>query len=195
MRRYRPEKAMNVAALSSGPPPADLTKSVQLELRRVGCLKADADGNWGAASERSLSQFNRYARTKLDTKVASADALDAIKGKQSRVCPLVCEHGFKADGDHCTRIVCAEGTFLNADNECVKERGKTPAARRDAYERPASRPEKPQAAASRAAQAPRASGQIICNDLLCRPVRQGCRLEANSPYALKGSGGTAEVCN
>jgi CheY-like chemotaxis protein len=47
------------------------------------------------------------------------------------VCPLACEHGYKADGDSCTKIVCAEGSFLNEDNECVKRRGKTPIATRD----------------------------------------------------------------
>jgi hypothetical protein len=68
---------------------------------------------------------------KLDVKTASTDTLDAIKQKQSRVCPLLCEHGYKADGDRCTKIVCAEGTFLNDDNECEKRREKKPVARRD----------------------------------------------------------------
>jgi hypothetical protein len=131
------EKKIDVAALSDGPPQADLTKSVQGELRRVGCLKADADGDWNATSQRSLSLFNRYAKTKLDTKVANGDTLDAIKQKPSRVCPLACEHGFEPDGDHCSKIVCGEGSFLNDDNECEKRRGKTPVVRRD---RPAARP-------------------------------------------------------
>ena len=47
---------------------ADITKSVQSELRRVGCLTGDADGDWNATSQRSLSQFNRNAGTKLDVK-------------------------------------------------------------------------------------------------------------------------------
>jgi uncharacterized caspase-like protein len=126
-----PERKTNVAALSEGPSQADVTKSVQSELRRVGCLKADADGDWNTTSQRSLTLFNRYAKTKLDTEVASNDALDAIKQKSSRVCPLACEHGFEADGDHCSRIVCGEGSFLNDDNECEKRRGKTPVAKRD----------------------------------------------------------------
>src|SRR5438874_2037172 len=130
------DKAVNVAALAAGPPQADVTKSVQAELRRVGCLTGNADGNWNNASQRSLTQFNRYAGTKLDTKVASVDALDTIKLKSSRVCPLVCEHGFQADGDRCTRITCAEGSFLNDDNECEKRRAKKPVATRD---RPESR--------------------------------------------------------
>ena len=130
------DKAVNVAALAAGPPQADVTKSVQAELRRVGCLTSAADGNWNTASQRSLTLFNRHAGTKLDTKVASVDTLDTIKLKSSRVCPLVCEHGFKAEDDRCTKIVCAEGSFLNDDNECEKRRAKKPVATR---ERPESR--------------------------------------------------------
>jgi hypothetical protein len=132
-----PDTRTTVAALSEGPPQADVTKSVQSELRRVGCLKADADGDWNTTSQRSLTLFNRYAKTKLDTKVASSDTLDAIKQKPSRVCPLACEHGFEADGDHCSKIVCGDGSFLNDDNECEKRRGKTPVVKRD---RPQARP-------------------------------------------------------
>ena len=125
---------MNVAALDAGPPQADVTKSVQAELRRVGCLSAEADGNWNTATQRSLTLFNRYAKTKLDTKLASTDALDTIKLKTARVCPVVCEHGYKADGERCTKITCAAGSFLNDDNECEKRREKKPVARRDRQE-------------------------------------------------------------
>jgi Caspase domain len=129
------EKAINLAALTSGPPPADLAQSLQTELRRVGCLTAAADGEWNAASRRSMALFNRYAKTRFDTKLASTDALDTIKLKTARVCPVVCEHGYKADGDRCSRISCAEGTFLNEDNQCEKRREKQPVARRDRSER------------------------------------------------------------
>lgn len=126
-----PEKPANVAALTAGPAQADLTRSVQNELRRVGCLAAPADGDWNATSQRSLSLFNKNAGTRLDVKAVNADTLDAIKQKQSRVCPLICEHGFKADGDRCTRIVCNDGYTLNNDNECEKRREKKPVAVRD----------------------------------------------------------------
>ena len=134
------DKSVNLAALSAGSPPADVTKSVQTELRRVGCLTGAADGDWNSGSQRSLTQFNRYAGTKLDAKLASVDTLDAIKQKTSRVCPLVCEHGFKADGDRCAKISCAEGSFLNDDNECEKRRDKKPVAKRD---RPETRRDRP----------------------------------------------------
>jgi uncharacterized caspase-like protein len=125
------DKSVNLAALSDSAAPADVTKSVQTELRRVGCLTGSADGEWNSGAQRSLTLFNRYAGTKLDTKLASVDTLDALKQKTSRVCPLVCEHGFKADGDRCSKITCAEGSFLNDDNECEKRREKKPVARRD----------------------------------------------------------------
>src|SRR5258706_6931556 len=135
----------NVAALSDGSAPADIAKSVQIELRRVGCLSGAADGEWNAASQRSLALFNRHAGTRLNVKLASTDALDAIKLKPSRVCPLVCEHGFKPDGDRCSRIVCAEGSILNDDNECEKRRGKKPVAKRDRDDRERAAPLRPHA--------------------------------------------------
>jgi hypothetical protein len=128
------EKGMRLASLSSGPPQAEIVKSVQSELRRVGCLTAQADGEWNTASQRSMALFNRHAGTKFDVKLASTDALDAIKLKSARVCPLVCEHGYKADGDSCTKITCAAGSFLNDDNECEKRRDR-PVAKRDTDDR------------------------------------------------------------
>ena len=92
--------------------------------------------NGTRSSRRSLTLFNKHAGTKFDTKLASLDALDAIKLKPARVCPLICEHGFRPDGDQCSRIVCAEGSFLNDDNECEKRRARTPSARREPVERP-----------------------------------------------------------
>jgi len=192
-----PDKSVNVTALTPGTQPLDLNRSVQAELRRVGCLTGDADGNWNASSQRSLSQFNRYAGTRLDTKVASSDALDALKQKSSRVCPLVCAHGYKADGDQCTRIVCAEGSFLNDDNECEKRRG-APVTRRDREERPAREqtrtdvPRPPRASASSGG-----SGQIVCGIGGCRAVSRGCHVEYKTTAQggpVEGGGGNVEVC-
>ncbi|UPJ53889.1 caspase family protein [Bradyrhizobium sp. 200] len=199
------DKDVNVAALAAGPPQADVTKSVQAELRRVGCLTGNADGNWNNASQRSLTLFNRHAGTRLDTKVASVDALDTIKLKSSRVCPLVCEHGFKAEGERCTRITCAAGSFLNDDNECEKRRANKPVAKRDTdNRRERERPVRerlqplPEAGMSRprvSAGSAGGSGQIICSVSGCRPVRRGCRIDYQGGSPRDGSGGNVEVCN
>jgi hypothetical protein len=180
---------------------------VQAELRRVGCLTGAVDGDWNTASQRSLTLFNRYAGTKLDAKVASVDTLDAIKLKPSRVCPLVCERGYKADGDRCTKIVCAEGSVLNDDNECEKRRARKPVASREEDDRPArserERPvrERPPSLPGAAVPKPRVSagggggsGQIVCDERGCRPVRPGCRVDYQGGAPRSGSGGNEEVC-
>lgn len=201
----------NVASLTPATAPVDLSRSVQIELGRVGCFSGQADGNWNTTSQRSLSQFNRYAGTKLDVKMASSDALDAVKSKPSRVCPLVCEHGFKAEGDKCSKIVCGDGYALNDDNECAKKRDAKPATakRDDRDERPARQRRQSGGAAAGAEGGHGAaagiaaaagtgrgagSGQIFCNTLGCRPVSRGCHLE------YRGGGGphndaNVEVCN
>ncbi|MET4176517.1 hypothetical protein ABIB99_007637 [Bradyrhizobium sp. LA6.1] len=133
------------------PSPAELAKSVQTELRRVGCLTGSASGEWDAASRRSLELFNQSAGTKFDTKMASADALDAIKLKPARVCPLICGSGLKRDGDRCVKITCAAGYFLNGDDECEKRKVRqAPSARLERREREAApaRPARPEASAS-----------------------------------------------
>ncbi|WP_456622818.1 MULTISPECIES: caspase family protein [unclassified Bradyrhizobium] len=172
--------------------PQEVAKSVQSELRRVGCLTALADGDWNATSQRSLTLFNKYAGTKLDAKLASFDALDAIKAKPGRVCPLVCDHGFKADGDACVKITCRAGYRVNDDNECEKAQEKKPVAtREDAQKRDNQRKEVDAAPAK-----PQASGQLICNNAGCRPVRPGCRIERAKIGGSYGITGTqAEVCN
>ena len=186
----------SLASLSAEPPPVELVKSVQTELRRVGCLTAAADGEWKTASQRSLTLFNKHAGTKLNVKLASLDALDAIKLKSTRVCPLICEHGFRPDGDNCSKIVCAEGSFLNDDNECEKRRAKRPIVRREPDQRPnhaARERPRPQASAPQS----HASDQIVCDRGGCRPVARGCHVEWRSfaqggPY--EGGGGNVQIC-
>ena len=136
--------------------------------------------------------------------MASVDTLDAIKLKPSRVCPLVCEHGFKADGDRCSKIICAEGSFLNDDNECEKRRARKPVASREEDDRPgvpsvrfgsgrnappgaiAPRPAHPQVAADRAR-------SFATARLPAGQARLPRRHFGGSPRS--GSGGNEEVCN
>ena len=92
-----PEQTLPAVAKPDQPLLADIPRLLQIELRRVGCNTGSVDGNWNAAAQRSLHLFNKYAGMKLDVKVASLGALDAVKGKSTRICPLICEHGFRAN--------------------------------------------------------------------------------------------------
>jgi uncharacterized caspase-like protein len=176
----------------------DVPRLLQLELRRVGCNPGSVDGNWNGDAQKSLGRFNRNAGTKLDVKVASIDALDVVKSKQGRICPLICEDGFRADGERCVRITCRAGYELGDDNSCQRIEPKKKRSPREAepMERPrrplpeAQLPMPPQAAA----RAPQPSGQIICNGGGCRPVARGCHLEIAGYSNANGMGGQTEVC-
>ncbi len=102
----------------------DIPRQLQRELRRVGCSTAAIDGNWSAGWQRSLGLFNKNARTQFDVKVASIDALNSVRSKSERICPLVCDRGYRADGDNCIKIVCKPGF----------ETSTQPAARHKEYE-------------------------------------------------------------
>lgn len=121
-----PEKAGGATARPEQPAVVDIPRLLQIELRRVGCNTGAVDGNWNAAAQKSLGLFNKSAGTKLDVKVASADALDAVRSRSARVCPLICEHGYKADGDNCSKITCKAGFELDDDNSCRKVPPKKP---------------------------------------------------------------------
>jgi len=100
--------------------PPDLPLQLQSELKRVGCKTGDVGNDWNASARKALSLFNDNAGTRFDAKVASLDALDAVRGKQGRVCPLDCDRGFRASGDRCVRVACDDGFVLNANGSCVK---------------------------------------------------------------------------
>jgi len=126
---------------------AEIVRSMQTELRRVGCLTAAEDGEWTSSSRHALELFNRQAGTKFDVKVASLDALDAVKATPARICPLICQHGFKRDGEGCIRIACRRGYEVGDGNNCekIEVKRKELKAERDRPERirSASEPAKP----------------------------------------------------
>ncbi|MEH2687985.1 caspase family protein [Bradyrhizobium diazoefficiens] len=194
--RQMPEvEKQKVAALSPEPTStlsaADLAKSVQSELRRVGCLASAAEGEWTSAAQRSMTLFNKYAGTQFDVKLVSVDALDALKAKPGRVCPLVCNFGFKADGDQCVKITCRAGYRVGDDNECEKIPEKKPVAtREDSRRRDQDRKE-----AESTAPKSQSSGQMICNNAGCRPIAKGCRLGTTNHPSNPAYKVPAEICN
>jgi uncharacterized caspase-like protein len=126
----QPEKMAALTADQPAPPapppaaprmePADIARLLQAHLKRVGCNPGNADGKWDDGSRKALELFNKSANTNFDVKLASLDALDSVRGKTGRVCPLVCAKGERADGDHCVQTGCASGYVLNASGACEK---------------------------------------------------------------------------
>jgi uncharacterized caspase-like protein len=181
-------------------PASDVIKQLQSELRRVGCNTGGVDGNWNEGAQRSLSLFNKHAGTTLDVKAASLDSLDVVKGKNGRICPLVCEHGYKADGVTCVKITCKAGYQVGDDNSCEKIEGdKKPVAKREA---PAAQPKQQQTAPSQAPAPSRQAqtggggggGQIFCNQAGCQQVHKGCFIAGGGKGAMRNGGAQREVC-
>jgi hypothetical protein len=131
-----------------------------------------------------LEQFNKYAGLKFDVKLASADALDAVKAKTGRICPLVCENGFRAKGDTCEKVICRAGYVVGDGDRCERRPQAKPVAKQA---EPGQNAEtaKPETAAA-------ASGQVICFSHGCRPVRPGCRLVT---MGWRTGNPSQEVCN
>ena len=133
------ETADKVAALTPAQPPpaaqspqlvpADITRLLQAHLKRIGCDPGNTDGNWDDSSRKALDRFNKNARTKFDVKLASLDALDAVRGRTERVCPLVCPKGQHADGDRCVQASCGSGYILNSSGACEKQPESAPKPR------------------------------------------------------------------
>jgi uncharacterized caspase-like protein len=137
------EQRLEATRMPSVPSAEEIARLLQTELRRVGCNTGAVDGKWNAAAQKSLELFNKGAGTTFDTRLASLDTLDFVRSKSARICPLICEHGYKADGDICTRITCEPGFEIGDDNNCVRINPKKPSARRDTRPdelQPANRP-------------------------------------------------------
>lgn len=126
-----PGQTVPQAPPSSSPPidQADITRLLQAHLKRVGCDLGNVDGKWDDSSRKALDLFNKNARTQFDVKLASLDALDAVRNKPDRVCPLICAKGQRAEGDRCVQIGCGGGYFLNSSGSCEKRREPAPKAR------------------------------------------------------------------
>jgi uncharacterized caspase-like protein len=125
------EDADKLASLTPNPtvpkPPAapqidqaDVTRLLQAHLKRVGCNAGNVDGDWDDSSRKALELFNKNANTRFDVKIASLDALDVVRSKTDRVCPLICAKGQKEDGGRCVQISCGSGSFLNSSGACEK---------------------------------------------------------------------------
>jgi hypothetical protein len=83
---------------------AALIRSIQKELRRVGCDPGKEDGTWGSSVRGAIDKFNRHAKASVPNAGPSQDGLAAMIGKTARVCPLECGDGKRAVGERCVTV-------------------------------------------------------------------------------------------
>ncbi|WP_398482386.1 caspase family protein [Tardiphaga sp.] len=161
---------------------SDLSRQIKVELRRVGCFSGAIDGSWNTDSQKTLEKFSRYSGMKVDVKVVSIDALNTVKAKAGRVCPLACEHGYKASGDECKKITCRVGYAIADDNSCEKIAGDKQKAKLSpkTADQPATSPKRAAAAGSGRA-------QYLCNGTNpCVEVPANCRIVSTGAHAVHG---------
>jgi hypothetical protein len=166
-------------AVATRAPPAEAVKPepdasatarlVHAELQRVGCYPGAVDASWGSGSRRALDLFNRHTGQKLDTRVASLDTVSVLRAKTTRVCPLQCKPGTRAEGDACVKIACKAGFVVGEKGECERRAQPKTASRPGSDESKRAAPRKP------AGEAPPA--QVVCGMTGCLNVGRGCRSE------------------
>jgi hypothetical protein len=106
---------------ASVPDRTELARSLQLELKRIGCFEGAIDGEFSDATRTAFRNFVRLAALSLPTEDVTPDAVRAVRAFNKRVCPLSCPTGERADGDRCVRIVCPAGQVLK-EGACVSDR-------------------------------------------------------------------------
>lgn len=104
----RPAAEERIASLSAAPPPAaintpdphDLTRLLQFELMRVGCLAGKVSGEFDDDTKAAWHKFVKLTSKNMPDDV-SQDAINAVRGVNKRVCPLICARGEHAEGNSC----------------------------------------------------------------------------------------------
>ena len=88
------------AAAESSADSRELARSLQLELKRVGCFDGAVNGEFDDATKAAWHNFVKHASLQMPDDVSS-DAIKAVRGIKQRVCPLVCPRGEHVEGESC----------------------------------------------------------------------------------------------
>lgn len=89
--------AIDVPAVVEAENDGDLARRLQVELRRVGCLKTGADGVWGPASQRAMQRFANRIDASLPTSRPDAVLLMLVEKFADRACGSPCAKDAQPD--------------------------------------------------------------------------------------------------
>lgn len=65
---------------------AELARSIQTELRRLGCYRMEVDGDWGKGSIRALSEYYRNTKQTVATTEPTVELLSDLFLRSGRIC-------------------------------------------------------------------------------------------------------------
>lgn len=86
--------------VTPSPDPHELTRSLQLELQRVGCFKGTVNGQFDEDTKTAWHRFMKLASITMSDDV-STGTIDAVRGITKRICPLDCPRGQHAEKETC----------------------------------------------------------------------------------------------
>jgi uncharacterized caspase-like protein len=129
MARARLEelKKTQVAALPHEPTQTqqyELGRSLQLELKRVGCYEGALNGEFGVATREALRNFVKHSALSLPGDNLSLDTIKAVRGFDKRVCPISCPAGERAEGDSCKRVTATPARVPTSAKKCFSFQGR-----------------------------------------------------------------------
>jgi Caspase domain len=111
--RLRKEAEMRIAALEAAlkaaPPTSppdlhELVRSLQFELKRVGCFKGAINGEFDDTTKTAWHKFAKRVSINVSDDL-SLDTIRAVRNIENHVCPPVCGKGEHAAGDVCVANV------------------------------------------------------------------------------------------
>jgi TIR domain len=86
--------------VTPSPDPHELTRSLQLELQRVGCFKGTVNGQFDEDTKTAWHRFMKLVSITMSDDV-STGTIDAVRGITKRICPLDCPRGQHAEKETC----------------------------------------------------------------------------------------------
>src|SRR5262249_10353769 len=99
-----------------------LARSLQTELKRVGCDPGEVDGQWGDKGRDALASFGRHAKVSMPSQEPTAEALEAVSSRKDRVCPLECGSGTNEVGGKCVAAASKTKKPRQASSRSNRER-------------------------------------------------------------------------
>lgn len=80
----------------------ELVRSLQRELKRVGCYWGEIDGSWGGGSKRAMSSFIERVNAALPSEQPDYILLSLVQGYGEQVCGKACPTGQSLNEGRCT---------------------------------------------------------------------------------------------